>query len=112
MSTRVVHGLGQMRFGVESHLTRLNQVSGIWTCDRPKVRVRLDGTGHQLNGSKPLGDFGSESQQDTNQNPKQIAREKKKIKTHKKEDRETKNPNNNKEIKIQITQTKSKTVDP
>ena len=78
MPTRAVHGSGQIRFGVESHLTRLNQVSGIWTCDRPKVRVRPDGTGHQLNGSKPLGDFGSESQQDTNQNPKQIARKKKK----------------------------------
>ena len=37
---------------------------------------QLNGISHRLNGLEPLGDFRFESQQDTNQNPKQIAQAK------------------------------------
>ena len=37
---------------------------------------QLNVISHRLNGLEPLGDFRFESQQDTNQNPKQIAQEK------------------------------------
>ena len=58
---RAVHELGRIGFGTDPQPTRLNWVNGNWTHGQPNVWVGLVGLGHQLSGSDPSGDFGSEA---------------------------------------------------
>ena len=49
--SRAVHGSGQVGFGPDLDLTRLNRVTKIATHNRPNIWGRPSGSGHQLIGS-------------------------------------------------------------
>ena len=54
---KVVHGSGQIRFGVDPQPTRLNQVFKKWTCNRSNIQVGPGSSGHPLSRSEVSSDF-------------------------------------------------------
>ena len=62
--TRVVHGLGRIRFWVDLHPTQLAWVNIKWTRNRLNVRVKPGGSSHRLSRSKPLGNFEFEAKEE------------------------------------------------